>query len=158
MTNTYSPYLEVGDDALRDPGHDNILRGTDYQEVLTNFPLGNQILTGLFVHITTKELEANGQTQSESTEKTLFDRIGYASRQDDAAPSVAADPSGPPGITPLDTTTFSISASLEPLSALKNSLANVALLASQLHRESSSVDSLSQAHKRHWPPQILRRL
>ena len=47
ITNTYSPYMIVGGDAL-DPSRDGVIRGQDYQEVLTNFPLGSQILTGLF--------------------------------------------------------------------------------------------------------------
>ena len=34
------------------PSQDEVITGTPYQEVLTNFPLGSQILTGLFLNIT----------------------------------------------------------------------------------------------------------
>src|SRR5262249_44448901 len=47
-TMTYSPYIAVGDEANSDSSQDHVLRGTDFQEVMTNFPLGNQLLTGLF--------------------------------------------------------------------------------------------------------------
>ena len=50
-TNTYSPYIDIGDEAYPDPSHDQVIRGTDYQEVLTNFPLASQILTGLFLEM-----------------------------------------------------------------------------------------------------------
>ena len=43
--NTYSPYLILGDNAYDSSG-DQVLRGKDYAETLTNFP-GSQILTGL---------------------------------------------------------------------------------------------------------------
>ena len=74
-TNTYSPYVEIGDDAPESqPGR--LIHGTDYQEVLTNFPLGSQILTGLFLNI---NLKGQGlQTQSYS--RTILDRIGAAAR------------------------------------------------------------------------------
>ncbi len=51
-TNTYSPYIELSDEAYPDPSQDETIHGQDYQEVLTNFPLGSQILTGLFLNIT----------------------------------------------------------------------------------------------------------
>ena len=51
-TNTYSPYLEIGRRGLPGPDQDVINDGNAYQEVLTNFPLGSQILTGLFLNIT----------------------------------------------------------------------------------------------------------
>ena len=51
-TNTYTPYIQLGDEAFPDPSQDETITGTAYQEVLTNFPLGNQILTGLFLNIT----------------------------------------------------------------------------------------------------------
>ncbi len=118
VTNTYSPYLRVGDDALPGPSQDQIIRGTDYQEVLTNFPLGSQILTGLFLDITTADPQANGQAKSNTTQKTLFDRLGYAARQVASASSISADPSGPPALSPLDVTTLLIAASAPTAAAL----------------------------------------
>jgi hypothetical protein len=50
ITNTYLPYIAVGD--YGEPvSADELIGGTDFQEVITNFPLGNQILTGLFLKI-----------------------------------------------------------------------------------------------------------
>ena len=54
VTNTYSPYIQVGDVAF-DASTDTVIRGTDYQEVLTNFPFGSQVLTGLFLHVTLQQ-------------------------------------------------------------------------------------------------------
>ena len=51
VTNTYSPFLAIGDLANPDPSQDDLIRGKDYQEFLTNFPFGTQILTGLFLEI-----------------------------------------------------------------------------------------------------------
>ena len=87
-TNTYSPYIEVGDDANPNPSQDQIIRGTDYQEVLTNFPLASQVLTGLFLHTTLLSPEENGTRKTETVEKTLFDRIGFAARQNGGSPTL----------------------------------------------------------------------
>ena len=54
-----------------------MITGTPYQEVLTNFPLGSQILTGLFLNVT---LSGPGDRRR-PTARTLVDRIGYAARQ-----------------------------------------------------------------------------
>ena len=52
VTTTYSPYLEIGDDANPNPRNDQIIQGTPFQEFATNFPLGSQVLTGLFLNVT----------------------------------------------------------------------------------------------------------
>ena len=49
-THTYSPYVIVGGSAL-DPTDDGVVRGMDYQETLTSFPGGSQVLTGVFLEI-----------------------------------------------------------------------------------------------------------
>ena len=49
-TNTYSPYLALGDDAY-DSTHDQIIDGQSFQEVLTSFPFGSTVLTGLFLNV-----------------------------------------------------------------------------------------------------------
>jgi uncharacterized repeat protein (TIGR01451 family) len=103
VTNTYSPYLRLGDDAF-DAGQDQLIRGQDFQEVLTNFPFGSQILTGLFLNVTL----SGPQGPSETAQETLVDRIGYAAREGLAQPNVSIDPSGPPAISPLDLYTVSL--------------------------------------------------
>ena len=60
-TNTYSPYIEVGDVAYSSD-HDQNIVGDSYQEVLTNFPLGSQILTGLFLNISLSGPQGPTQT------------------------------------------------------------------------------------------------
>ncbi len=76
-TNTYTPYIELSDEANPDPSQDEVIHGQSYQEVLTNFPLGSQILTGLFLNITL----SGPQGAPATYEKTLVDRIGFAVRQ-----------------------------------------------------------------------------
>lgn len=104
ITNTYSPYLQLGDDAY-DASQDQLIRGTDYQEVLTNFPLGSQYLTGLFLNFTLTGPQGSAETYS----KTLVDRIGFAARQAGGVVHIAAiDPSAQPVITPFDLYTVSV--------------------------------------------------
>jgi uncharacterized membrane protein len=105
VTNTYTPYLVLGDDALANAQLPEAITGKPYQEVLTNFPLGNQVLTGLFLNVTLTGPGAASQTYTE----TLVDRIGYAARQGLApAAGISADPTGPPIITPYDLTTLNV--------------------------------------------------
>ena len=86
-TNTYSPFLLVGE-VGQDPSEDEIIRGKDYQEVLTNFPFGTQVLTGLFLHFTLSGPDGPDEDQ----ERTLFDRIGFATRQNGGAPPCRSTP------------------------------------------------------------------
>jgi uncharacterized membrane protein len=101
-TNTYSPFLALGDDAFPDPGREEIIRGQDYQEVFTNFPLGNQVVTGLFLDVTL----SGPQGPVETYERALVDRIGYAERQGLVAANVSVDPTGPPALTDFDVFTL----------------------------------------------------
>ncbi len=104
-TNTYTPYIVLGDNALADSQLPDAIIGRSYQEVLTNFPLGSQILTGLFLNIS---LSGAGNP-SETFSQTLVDRIGYAARQGSAsANNFSISPSDPPIITPFDLTTLNI--------------------------------------------------
>ena len=91
VTNTYTPFLDMGDDAFP-PSHDETTAGTPYQEVLTNFPFGSQILTGLFLNVTLSGPQGASQTYS----RTLVDRIGAAARAGLASASPSINPSGPP--------------------------------------------------------------
>ena len=83
---TYTPYIDIGDEA--DPWHDTLIQGTPYQEVLTDFPLASQILTGLFLNVTQSgPIGPSGTYQS-----TILDRIGYAARQSGSPVSVSVAP------------------------------------------------------------------
>jgi hypothetical protein len=114
---TYSPYIAIGND-VSDARQDSIIRGQNYQEVLTNFSLGSQILTGLFL-----ETELSGPDgPAESFERTLLDRIGFEVRQNGGSPSLTFDLSGPPILTDADVFTVNV------LAGLYNSAPSIMLL------------------------------
>ncbi len=104
--NTYTPYIEVGDEALDNSSQSEAAFGTPYQEVLTSFPLGSQVLTGLFLNETLAAPEQTTQTFNE----TLYDRIGYAARQGLAPVNVAVNPNGQPSLSTFDAYTLNVSA------------------------------------------------
>jgi uncharacterized membrane protein len=107
QTNTYSPYLLVNQ---RDGGvtDDLLVRGDDYQEVLTNFPLGNQVLTGVFLDVTTVTPQASGGAQEETVTKTLLDRIGVVGRRQGGA-TVNVPASDQPVLSDADIVTLEVS-------------------------------------------------
>jgi tetratricopeptide (TPR) repeat protein len=85
-TTTYSPYIEIGDEAHPNPSEDELIHGQDYQEFLTGFPLSSQILTG-------PSLNANlsgPDGPTESYERDLADWIGFAARQGLISPSISS--------------------------------------------------------------------
>ncbi len=126
-TNTYSPYISLSDEA-NDPASAEILRGTDYQEVITNFPLASQLLTGLFLNMT---LTSPGATPTTYT-KTLVDRFGFAARQNGGSPAISADPTAPPILSPLDLTTINVLPGLQSPNVLGQELTSFNSLRSQL--------------------------
>ena len=77
-TNTYTPYMRIGN-STADLGSDTIETGAAFQELLTNFPFGSTILTGLFLKVTMMPATGSGATPTTIT-KTIFDRIGIAAR------------------------------------------------------------------------------
>ena len=79
-TYTYTPYIRLNEESA-DVGADPIINGTPYQEVLTNFPFGSQILTGLFLNVTLLSPPGGETPTSQTFQETLLDRIGYAARQ-----------------------------------------------------------------------------
>ncbi len=101
-TTTYTPYLMLAGDSF-DLHDDTIVAGTAYQEVMTNFPLGNQLVTGVFIGIMLRDPQGGVQ----SFESVFADRIGIAARAGSTG-SVTVDPQGPPLITPLHLTTINI--------------------------------------------------
>ena len=101
-TYTYTPYLDLGDEAS--PAADTLIRGTPFQEVLTNFPLASQIVSGLFL-----DINLTGPTgPSQSYDRTLVDRIGYAARQGGSATSIPIDPSSGPAVSDVDIQTINV--------------------------------------------------
>ncbi len=101
VTNTYEPYIELSDEAFPDPSQDEVIHGQSYQEVLTNFPLGSQVLTGLFLNFSL----TGPQGPPVSYSKTLIDRIGFANRQNGVTQTLQLppiDPTGPPILSDLD--------------------------------------------------------
>ncbi|HYH67097.1 MAG TPA: transglutaminase domain-containing protein, partial [Urbifossiella sp.] len=101
-TSTYSPYLITTDEALTPGQQAEPIRGTDFQEVQTNFPLGNQLLTGVLLRTTGSG--PGGPPQAD--ERYLVDRVGFAARQGVAGVSVSVDPNGPPALSALDVFTL----------------------------------------------------
>jgi uncharacterized membrane protein len=100
-TNTYSPYFLIGGDTL-DSIDDPLVRGTDYQEVLTNFPFSSQVVTGLFLEMDVRAPDGSVETY----ERTLADRIGLVARRTGQG-NVAID-SSRTIVSPLDVTTVSV--------------------------------------------------
>ncbi len=98
----YSPYLifDRTDGATED---DELIRGTDYQEVITSFPFGSQILTGVFLDIDTTAPDGLVTT----TRKTVLDRIGFDIRQHGGTPSIGGD--GQAALNAFDVTTVYVS-------------------------------------------------
>jgi transglutaminase-like putative cysteine protease len=103
-TTTYTPYFVVdqNDSNVMD---DQSIEGTPYTETLTSFPLGSNVLTGLFLQIDTKKPDGSVTT----SQRTLLDRIGYDIRQNGGSPNI--DVNGPPPIGPADVTVLNIAVS-----------------------------------------------
>ncbi|WP_395707308.1 transglutaminase domain-containing protein [Casimicrobium huifangae] len=121
--NTYTPYLTVGDSRL-DISSYEVIRGTDYIELLTSFPLGNTLVTGVFVVIDITD--ASGQTQS--FRRTMYDRIGYVTRAQGGNVNVDPQSFTRPVVAELDVMTVTISPSrqaLDDFTARKTRLQNL---------------------------------
>ncbi|WP_019866566.1 PKD domain-containing protein [Methylovulum miyakonense] len=113
-TNTYSPYflLGQGDSDISD---DTIIRGTDYQEQLTNFPLASTYLSGVFLEF--EVFDANGKSQL--YERTIADRIGYAARQNGGTSTPTTLTADQTLVTEMDIVTANILPGLQEPLALK---------------------------------------
>lgn len=95
-TNTYTPYLQVGDDAFPDSRRDGVFTGRPYQVTYTNFPLGTQVATGLFPGVTLLDPRGGAQTAT----KELADRIGLDVRRNGGTPTTPFSPDAPPLVSP----------------------------------------------------------
>ena len=113
-TNTYSPYLIVGGDPAKTAG-DQVIAGNDFQEVLTNVPLGSQVLTGLFANVTI----TTGSGSSQTFTKTLFDRMGFAARAAGSTPQVSVGPGSAPALNTENLTTFNVLGALQDESIIR---------------------------------------
>ena len=117
-THTYSPYLIIGDND-DDIGNDELLRGEDYQEILTNFPLSTQFLTGVFLEMEVVEPEdESGQRATELHQRDIFDRIGFAARQNGETTNVGGATDGSPTLSPLDFATVNVLGGLQSIEAI----------------------------------------
>ncbi len=125
-TNTYTPYLTYGN--TTDPSQDETITGTQYQEFLTSFPLGSVVLTGVFLQFQVTDPSGNSETYS----KTLFDRVGYAARQNGGSTQVTVPASATAAFTPVDITTIDVSASLQNPSQVQSFGASATAIQSQL--------------------------
>jgi uncharacterized membrane protein/transglutaminase-like putative cysteine protease len=114
VTNTYTPFIETGDYAFPDPSQNRVTLGTQYQEVQTNFPLGTQLLTGLFVTVVLSGPQFTTVTEA----RTLYDRIGYAARQGLAAIQLTPNPGSLPALNEDQLWTLSLQAALVPDAAV----------------------------------------
>jgi probable HAF family extracellular repeat protein len=112
-TFTYTPYLLVGSGGP-DVSQDQLITGTPYQEIFTNFPLSSQVLTGLFLAI-----GADDYTGTENTyTHTLFDRLGPAARQGAASVNLNLPSPPAPALTAFDLTSVNIMTARQPLSSV----------------------------------------
>lgn len=158
-TNTYSPYLAIGEDPTN-PANDDIVTGTPFQEVLTSFPLGSQILTGLFATITVTDASGNSTTY----DKTLFDRIGFAARQGGTA-QVNVGSTTTPALSDLDQVTFNVLPSLQDSTIVQqwgavndSLLAQLNAIAQQLPSDPTATLTPAQSSLQQQGTQISREL
>lgn len=103
ITHTYSPYLLIGE-TDRDITDDELIRGEDFQEQITDFPLGSQLLTGLFLEIDVADTEGAVET----FQRTIVDRIGIDIRQNGGSLDINIDETTPPAVTDVDIVTISV--------------------------------------------------
>lgn len=136
---TYSPYLRLQPDRA-DPSQDVLYRGSDFQEVFSNFPLSSQLLTGIFAQVELAAPEIGGVRATQVIDKTLFDRIGFAARKSGAAVDVAAPTPAVPAVQGVDLLTLSISAAREPDSQRAAYATGIAVLESQLEAIEPDLD------------------
>lgn len=115
ITHVYSPYILVGQNGSNIED-DEIIRGTDYQEVITNFPLGNQLLTGLFLKMEVKSPDGKVETY----ERALVDRIGFVARQNGETTTIdlSAEETNQPALTDLEIVTINVLPGLQDLTAI----------------------------------------
>jgi uncharacterized membrane protein len=115
-TFTYTPYILIGSGGP-DISQDNVIVGTNYQEVLTSFPLSSQILTGIFLEI--DALSANSSFPATAYTRTIVDRIGPAARQGLATVNLNLPSPPAPAVTDFDVATVNILTGRQLLSSIQ---------------------------------------
>ena len=128
VINTYSPYVTVGDSATAVDDY-QVVRGSDYSETFTSFPLGTVLITGVFVDVDVISPSSPGNPQT--FRRVLVDRIGYATRQSGGSVNTPR-PTDPPALTSLDLMTIQASPSLQPLDAFAARQTRLTQLRAQL--------------------------
>jgi uncharacterized repeat protein (TIGR01451 family) len=141
-THNYTPFIRISSESL-DAGEDRLITGTDFQETFTNFPFGTTILTGLFLTLDLSAPQLDGTASIHRIEKTLYDRIGFATRQGGGSGSVAAD--ALPALTSLDVWTVAITGSVTPHFVTNTSIEFFGQLAQQANATQSLVFSRNGA-------------
>ncbi|MBK8741297.1 MAG: putative Ig domain-containing protein [Betaproteobacteria bacterium] len=147
ITNTYSPYLLVGD-STASPLDYQVIRGSDYTEIITNFPQGNVLVTGIFLNIDVTD--SAGQVTS--SQRTLADRIGYAARQSGGPVNVDQGSLARPLLTELDLYTLGIQGARQPLDDFTIRRTRLESLQGQLAAIQSAVQALPPWNQ-HTPAQ-----
>lgn len=112
-THTYSPYILIAqyDSNIAD---DEIVRGEDYQEFFSNFPISNQFLTGLFLEVDV--IVPNRKI--EKFERILIDRIGFSIRQNGGQLNFRFSGDQNPALSDLDLVTINVLPGLQSLEAI----------------------------------------
>ena len=113
-TFSYTPYLLIGSGGS-DISQDQVITGTPYQEFYTNFPLGSQVLTGLFLEVDADDITGTQQVYTH----TMFDRLGPAARQGNANVTLNLPSTPAPAFTDFDLTTVNILTARQPMSSFQ---------------------------------------
>jgi uncharacterized membrane protein/transglutaminase-like putative cysteine protease len=135
ITYTYTPYLDIGDQAFPDPSNDETNTGTPYQEIYSNDDdgLDSQELTGLFLNVTL----SGPQGPAETFQHTILDRIGFAARQDPYLLDINIPATNAPAFTDFDVTTVNVLAGLQDPNVIGPQAGELTTLQDQLSQLSS---------------------
>ncbi len=150
-TITYSPYFLLGQGST-DITQDPIVFGNDFQEVYTNFPLGSQMLTGLFLELDTPNPNADNPNVYPTPApivtytRTIFDRIGYAARQGLVSVSVTAPAQPTPALTTADMVTVNALPGSQSLAAFNNQVTRLGNLNTAIQTIQPQVEALPSSN------------
>jgi hypothetical protein len=108
----YTPYLTIGNSAI-DPRNYVVVHGTDYSELITNYPLGSTLVTGVFVDIDV--IDPADPTAPRRVQRALVDRIGYGKRQQGGSISIDPASLAAAALSAMDVVTVQVNPSAQPL-------------------------------------------
>jgi large repetitive protein len=131
---TYSPYILVGQNDS-DLSDDPIIRGIDYQEILTSFPFGSQVLTGLFLEMDVQSPDGAVET----VKRTLIDRVGFDVRQNGGSITLGGEG---PALSDLDLVTINALPGLQGLGAIAQQRGRVESLQAELNELQPQIDAI----------------